>query len=232
MQEASAAIAVVSHAQRDAVEDARGLESRLDVRRLRDVRARSSRSASRCASCSTRRCIRKSRPMPEPSSRLTLLGWGIGGLIGGVLADYIGRRRMMIYAILAYSLMTGLSALRLGLGVVRGAAVPGRHRHRIGMGDRRLDDRGDVARSRARQRRRPDAMRARHRVLPGLVRLAVRRRDGPGGVALHVCDRRPAGAAHALDPDRHSGIAAMGARPTKRRQAARRAPARRCAARG
>jgi MFS family permease len=28
-----------------------------------------------------------------------------------VLADYIGRRRMMIYAILAYSLMTGLSAL-------------------------------------------------------------------------------------------------------------------------
>jgi MFS family permease len=42
---------------------------------------------------------------------LTLLGWGIGGLIGGVLADYIGRKRMMMYAILAYSLMTGLSAL-------------------------------------------------------------------------------------------------------------------------
>src|SRR3954453_23720978 len=41
---------------------------------------------------------------------ITLLGWGIGGLIGGVLADYIGRKRMMIYAILAYSLMTGLSA--------------------------------------------------------------------------------------------------------------------------
>ena len=42
---------------------------------------------------------------------LTLLGWGIGGLIGGILADYIGRRRTMIFAILAYSLMTGLSAL-------------------------------------------------------------------------------------------------------------------------
>jgi MFS family permease len=41
----------------------------------------------------------------------TLLGWGVGGLIGGVLADYIGRKRMMIYAILAYSVMTGLSAL-------------------------------------------------------------------------------------------------------------------------
>src|SRR4249920_494578 len=42
---------------------------------------------------------------------ITLLGWGVGGLIGGILADYIGRRRMMIYAILAYSLTTGLSAL-------------------------------------------------------------------------------------------------------------------------
>jgi MFS family permease len=42
---------------------------------------------------------------------ITLLGWGIGGLIGGILADYIGRKRMMIYAILAYSIMTGLSAL-------------------------------------------------------------------------------------------------------------------------
>jgi len=40
---------------------------------------------------------------------LTLLGWGIGGLIGGVLADYLGRKRTMILAILAYSIMTGLS---------------------------------------------------------------------------------------------------------------------------
>jgi MFS family permease len=41
---------------------------------------------------------------------ITLLGWGFGGLIGGVLADYVGRKRMMIIAVLAYSLMTGLSA--------------------------------------------------------------------------------------------------------------------------
>ncbi len=41
---------------------------------------------------------------------LTLLGWGIGGLIGGVVADYLGRKRTMMLAILAYSVMTGLSA--------------------------------------------------------------------------------------------------------------------------
>ena len=42
---------------------------------------------------------------------VTLLGWGVGGVIGGVLADYIGRRRTMVLAILAYSITTGLSAL-------------------------------------------------------------------------------------------------------------------------
>src|SRR5487761_2587636 len=41
---------------------------------------------------------------------ITLLGWGIGGVCGGVLADYIGRKRTMIYAILAYSLLTGVTA--------------------------------------------------------------------------------------------------------------------------
>jgi MFS family permease len=42
---------------------------------------------------------------------ITLLGWGIGGIIGGVLADYFGRKRTMIFAILAYSITTGLTAL-------------------------------------------------------------------------------------------------------------------------
>lgn len=42
---------------------------------------------------------------------ITVVGWGIGGLLGGVLADYIGRKQTMILAVLAYSLMTGLSAL-------------------------------------------------------------------------------------------------------------------------
>src|SRR5437660_896337 len=42
---------------------------------------------------------------------ITLLGWGIGGIVGGVLADYIGRKRTMILAILAYSVTTGLTAI-------------------------------------------------------------------------------------------------------------------------
>lgn len=42
---------------------------------------------------------------------ITLFGWGVGGVIGGVLADYVGRKRVMIYAVAAYSVTTGLSAL-------------------------------------------------------------------------------------------------------------------------
>jgi MFS family permease len=42
---------------------------------------------------------------------VNLLGWGIGGMLGGITADYIGRRKMMVVSILAYSVVTGLSAL-------------------------------------------------------------------------------------------------------------------------
>src|SRR2546428_9837105 len=42
---------------------------------------------------------------------VTLLGWGLGGIVGGILADYIGRKRTLIYTILAYSLITGCTAL-------------------------------------------------------------------------------------------------------------------------
>ena len=40
----------------------------------------------------------------------TVCGWATGGVIGGIISDYIGRKRTMILAILAYSLTTGLSA--------------------------------------------------------------------------------------------------------------------------
>src|SRR5947208_15159700 len=41
---------------------------------------------------------------------VTRLGWGFGGIAGGNLADYIGRKRTLIYSILAYSLVNGGTA--------------------------------------------------------------------------------------------------------------------------
>src|SRR5436853_6314553 len=78
---------------------------------------------------------------------ITLLGWGIGGIVGGVLADYIGRKRTMILAILAYSITTGLTAISF-VDIVCDSALPRRHCHRIGMGDRLVDDGRAVARPR------------------------------------------------------------------------------------
>ncbi len=42
---------------------------------------------------------------------VTLLGWAVGGVIAGVLTDYVGRRRMLMLSILWYAVFTGLSAL-------------------------------------------------------------------------------------------------------------------------
>src|SRR6202030_221737 len=42
---------------------------------------------------------------------ITVFGWGAGGLVREVLADYIARKRSMTLTILAYSLLTGLSAI-------------------------------------------------------------------------------------------------------------------------
>lgn len=41
---------------------------------------------------------------------MTLLGGGVGGLIGGTLADYVGRKPIMLGSIAGYSLLTGLTA--------------------------------------------------------------------------------------------------------------------------
>jgi MFS family permease len=45
------------------------------------------------------------------SISIFLMGWGIGGLIFGVLGDRIGRAKTMMLTILLYSIFTGLSAL-------------------------------------------------------------------------------------------------------------------------
>lgn len=62
---------------------------------------------------------------------ITLLGWGVGGIVGGIVADYIGRRKVLLLSITLYSIFTGLSAfawnwesfiiLRLLTGVTLGS---------------------------------------------------------------------------------------------------------------
>jgi len=42
---------------------------------------------------------------------VTLIGWGFGGLAGGILADYVGRKRMMMLSVLVYAAFSGFSAL-------------------------------------------------------------------------------------------------------------------------
>lgn len=41
----------------------------------------------------------------------TMLGWATGGVAAGVLADYIGRRRTLMFSILCYAVFAGLAAL-------------------------------------------------------------------------------------------------------------------------
>ncbi|MGA9917936.1 MFS transporter [Paraburkholderia sp.] len=41
---------------------------------------------------------------------ITLLGWGAGGMVGGILADYVGRKRMMLWSVFLYALFSGLTA--------------------------------------------------------------------------------------------------------------------------
>src|SRR4051812_29460853 len=165
---------------------------------------------------------------------ITLLGWGVGGLIGrhprglyrppadddlrhpGLFAD------------------DGPERARLGLDVVCGVAVLSRCRDRLRMVDRRLHDRRGLAQPRPRERRRADAMRPRHRFFPRVARLAVRGRDGAGCMAHHVPARHPAGIRCAVDPHRGSRIGNVGsdgsaapcrARPAEERRGARRARA-------
>src|SRR5262245_21375848 len=40
-----------------------------------------------------------------------LIGWALGGIVFGIIADYIGRTKALTLTILIYSLFTGLSAL-------------------------------------------------------------------------------------------------------------------------
>ena len=40
----------------------------------------------------------------------TLFGWALGGMLGGIVADYIGRKRTMMITIFLYAIFSGLTA--------------------------------------------------------------------------------------------------------------------------
>jgi MFS family permease len=41
----------------------------------------------------------------------TLLGWAVGGAVGSIFADYVGRKRMLVISIAGYSILTAFTAL-------------------------------------------------------------------------------------------------------------------------
>jgi len=52
---------------------------------------------------------------------VTLLGWATGGVIAGIFADYIGRKRMLMISILWYAVFTGLTAVAPNFAVLLAA---------------------------------------------------------------------------------------------------------------
>ena len=161
----------------------------------------------------------------------TVFGWATGGVIGGIIADYIGRKRTMILAILAYSLTTGLSAfawdsvsfavLRFLVGVAigsewaTGASIVSElwPDHARGKGGGLLQCGAGLG-----------------GILASVVWLLIGG-GRPQRLAVDVPDRRAASAGDFVDPARHSGIAALGggerAAPRRPRPAAQRRSARR-----
>ena len=63
-----------------------------------------------------------------------LVGWAVGGVLFGIMADYFGRARTLVITILIYAIFTGMAgffALLVGTGSV---PVPDRAGNRRGMG--------------------------------------------------------------------------------------------------
>ena len=157
----------------------------------------------------------------------TAFGWAIGGVIGGIIADYIGRKRTMILADLRLFANNWVECARVELGVFRDPSFFRRRRNRLGMGDRRVDRFGAVARSFTWQGRRPIAMLCRPRWHYRLRRVAGDRQYRPERLAVDTLAGGAAGADDAVDPPRHPRVATLGAIERAPRRGPRPAPPRR-----
>ena len=192
------------------MEYARRGESRLDVRRLRDLRPsadgrRSSASVARAGAVRADPDLRRRRHRPHAarlgnrgrdrrhSGRLHRTQADHGDLDPGLLAHDRTER------------------LCVGLGVVRCASPARWHCHRLRVGYRCVDHGRALAGQGARQGRRADAVRPGDRVLPRVAGMALRRHIRGQWMALHVSARHPARILHAVDTARDPGIAALGA---------------------
>ena len=162
---------------------------------------------------------------------ITVFGWGAGRLLGGILADYIGRKRSMTLTILAYSLLTGLSALSwnwLSFAVFRflvGLAIGSEWATGASITAELWPDNARGKGGALLQCGYPIGS-----ILASGVWLADRQVRS-GRLALHVSGRRAAGVDRVLDPAQHAGIAALGGIDKRRRAAYDlRRRARRCTA--
>ena len=203
------------------LEHAHRFEPRVVVRRLRDLRPdpddwSGHAPAARAGSPSKHSGLRRhdSRPQSVWLGSRRHDRWHSCGLPGSPADDDHRGARLLVD--------DWTERVRLQLGLLRNLALRGRRGRRVRMGDGLVDDRRDLARSRARQRRRPDAVRSRDRVLHRVAGVAVCRLARAGSLAGHVSAGRAAGAPDALDPPIDSGIGALG---DGRREAARRTQA-------
>jgi MFS family permease len=80
----------------------------------------------------------------------TVFGWATGSVIGGIIADYIGRKRNDDAGDPRLFADHRIERVGLGLAILSNLALSRRRRDRLGMGHRRLDCLGIVARPCAR----------------------------------------------------------------------------------
>ena len=93
-----------------------------------------------------------------------MIGWALGGLIFGPIADRYGRAKTMAITILIYASFTGLCGIAGELAGIGGLPFLDGHRHRRRVGRRRGIDRRKLAGESARKSRRHHASFRRHRV--------------------------------------------------------------------
>jgi MFS family permease len=56
----------------------------------------------------------------------TLLGWAIGGTVGSVMADFVGRKKMLMVSIAGYCAFAALTALSGFIGRISVRLRPSR----------------------------------------------------------------------------------------------------------